>query len=196
MPSQQLGVAKGPQAGRATSGGQTGPIPLSCHSLWAVSPHLSGACLGLSLGLTKEIKKEGRKVGERQFLQRSSSRLGSGLLPKSAKKAPLKAFLTCHLPGAFRGGNRGKRNSTTYKQTDPSGKHTRTQAHVCGPGIHTCTRKQLFRTHSCPCAHTISYLQPHFVFSSHPLLGGELNSRNTHSHLSHLIARPQYTHTG
>lgn len=141
-------------------------------------------------------KKEGRKVGERQFLQRSSSRLGSGPLPKSAKKAPLKAFLTCHLPGAFRGGNRGKRNSTTYKQTDPSGKHTRTRAHVCGPGIHTCTRKQLFRTHSCPCAHTISYLQPHFVFSSHPLLGGELNSRNTHCHLSHLIARPQYTHTG
>ena len=101
MPSQQLGVAKGPQAGRATSGGQTGPIPLSCHSLWAVSPHLSGACLGLSLGLTKEIKKEGREGGERQFLQLSSSRLGSGLLYKRAKKPPLQTFLTCPFTGSL-----------------------------------------------------------------------------------------------
>ena len=76
MTFQQLAKTKCPQAGWAPSvveggqisGGHTEPIPLSFHSLWAVSPHRLEACLSLSLGLTTWVKREGRKGGSREAI--------------------------------------------------------------------------------------------------------------------------------
>lgn len=69
----------------------------------------------------------------------------------------------------------GQRNSTTYKRTDPVGKHTHTYARAhgrAGPRIHTYTYKPLFSAHSRPHAHTVSYLQHHFMLFAQWLLGG------------------------